>query len=466
MNSKNKKPNYAFRFLIAVMLISLLAGCGGGNAGEAGGTASSSESGKPQQSSGSAPRTLKVAFFKGGYGDAWFLELKKEFEKVHPDVTVELEGDAAIMDKLDPRFESSNNLPDVAFLIHSDKWQIWAGKGMLADLSDIYNGDSLDGGKFKDSMNVEAQKFAEGKDKIYAFPWSDGLLGMVYNAGMFEENGWEVPKTWKDFAQLADKMKEKGIAPIVYPGKIPGGYMTFMVTPMILQAGGFDYLNELLKMESPEPLNNPAKKQALEQYEALFKNGWVLKGSEAVNHTEAQMLFLSGKAAMIPNGHWLENEMKSSIPSGFRMKMMPVPLVDNAKETNIAFSMVGGDITVIPAKAKEMDLAKEFVRFAATKQMNKKFTELTGALRPFKYDMDGVEVSEFTQSVVDIMQSSTPFTFNSDSPMYAKFGGIYPSGEFNGNISTGTKTAEQQFNDDYAFAKEKWNEYAEELGMK
>ncbi|MDI4647929.1 extracellular solute-binding protein [Cohnella hashimotonis] len=457
MNPKNKTYVYAFHLLVAVMLVALLAGCGGEKKETSGGSASSSSA---------APKTLKVAYFKGGYGDAWFLALKKEFEKVHQNVTVELEGDAGIMDKLDPRFESGSNLPDVAFLIHSDKWQIWAGKGYLADLSDIYDGDSLDGGKFKDTMNEEAQKFVSDKDKIYALPWSDGLLGMVYNAGMFEENGWEVPKTWKEFAQLADQMKAKGIAPIVYPGKIPGGYMDFLVKPMIVQAGGFDYLDELLKMESPEPLNNPAKKQALEQYEALFKNGWVLKGSEAVNHTEAQMLFLSGKAAMIPNGHWLENEMKSSIPSGFRMKMMPVPLVDNPKETNIAFSMVGGDITVIPTKAKEMELAKEFVRFAATKEMNKQFTALTGALRPFKYDMDGVQVSEFTQSVVDIMQSSKPFTFNSSSPMYMKFGGIFPSGEFNGNISTGTKTADQQFEDDYKFAKDKWDEYEKELGLK
>ena len=290
-----------------------------------------------------------------------------------------------------PRFESGANLPDVAFLTNTH-WQMWAAQGYLSDLTDVYEGQGLDGITIKESLNDAARQYALYQDKAYNIPWSDGLLGMAYNKGMFEENGWKVPSTWTEFTALAEQISAKGIAPIVYPGKV-AGYWDFIVKPMMVQAGGFEFLEELLNVDSPDVYKNPARLVALQQFEAIFKNKWTLKGSEALNHTEAQMEFVNGKAAMIPNGNWLEIEMKASTPEGFRMAMMPVPTVDGAKEKDLFFSMVG-DITVVPAKAKEQELAREFIIFASSKEMNRKFTELTGNFRPFEYSLEGLKVSE------------------------------------------------------------------------
>ncbi|MFD0960627.1 extracellular solute-binding protein [Paenibacillus chungangensis] len=438
--------------IVAMMLASACANNSNG---------SEEQGGKESNAPAGEKKVLKVAFFQGGFGDAWFKELKQQFEAKHENVTVELEGDPGIMEKMGARFESGANLPDVAFLTNTH-WQMWAAQGFLADLTDLYEGTDSDGVTIKDSLNEAARQYAIYKEKAYIIPWSDGYLGLAYNKGMFEENGWEVPKTWSEFAELAEKIKEKGIAPIVYPGKVIG-YWDFVVKPMMVQAGGFQYLNQLVSMDTPEVFQDPARLTALEQFEQLFQNDWMLKGSEALNHTEAQMEFVNGKAAMIPNGNWLENEMKASTPEGFRMAMMPVPAVDGAKEENIFFSLVG-DITVVPAKSKEQELAKAFIAFAASQEMNRKFTELTGNFRPFDYSLEGVEVSEFTQSVMDIMQNNKAFTFNSNNPLFAKMQ-LYPSGDAYGNIAFGAKTAEQQFQDDYAFAKDKWEAYKKEVGM-
>ncbi|MEF2243677.1 MULTISPECIES: extracellular solute-binding protein [unclassified Paenibacillus] len=460
---KSTLTRHRFFVITAIVLVMMLAvsACSSGkenNNGSGKGSNTQQEGGKGEAAK---KKVLKVAFFQGGFGDAWFKELKAGFEALHENVTVELEGDPGIMEKMGPRFESGANLPDVAFLTNTH-WQMWAAQGYLADLTDFFNGPGADGVSIKESLNAAAQQYAVYQDKAYQIPWSDGVLGMAYNKGMFEENGWEVPKTWDEFAALAEKIQQKGIAPIVYPGKV-AGYWDFVVKPMIVQAGGFEYLDEFLNMTTPEVMGNPARLAALQQFEAIFKQGWTLKGSEALNHTEAQMEFVNGKAAMIPNGNWLEIEMKASTPEGFRMGMMPVPAVSNAKEPNVYFSMIG-DITVVPAKAKEQELAKEFIAFAASKEMNKKFTELTGNFRPFNYSLEGVEVSEFTKSVMDIMNNNKPFTFNSNHPMFIKMT-MYPSGDAYGNIVFGTKTAEQQFNDDLSFAKEKWDAYKKEVGM-
>ncbi len=452
-----------FFVITAILLVMMLAvsACSGGKGNNNPSGTDSNQKQEGGKGEGGKKQTLKVAFFHGGFGDAWFKELKTGFEALHENVTVELEGDPGIMEKMGPRFESGANLPDVAFLTNTH-WQMWAAQGYLADLTELFNSEGADGVSIKESLNAAAQQYAVYKDKVYQIPWSDGVLGMAYNKGMFEENGWDVPKTWDEFATLAEKIQEKGIAPIVYPGKV-ASYWDFVVKPMIVQAGGFDYLEQFLNMETPDVLGDPARLTALEQFEDIFKKGWTLKGSEALNHTEAQMEFVNGKAAMIPNGNWLEIEMQASTPENFHMGMMPVPAVSNAKEPNVYFSMVG-DITVVPEKAKEKELAKEFIAFAASQEMNRKFTELTGNFRPFNYSLEGVQVSEFTQSIMDIMTNNKPFTFNSNHPMFIKMT-MYPSGDAYGNIVFGTKTAEQQFKDDLSFAKDKWEAYKKEVGM-
>lgn len=440
----------------------LLSACGSGNSNAPANKGGSGTSPQPGKEQTEEAKVLKVSFFEGGYGRAWFDELKKGFESTHENVTVELEGDPGIAEKIGPRIESGTNLPDVVYMPAA--WVTMAAKGQLLDLTDLYNGPSADGGVFKDTLTEAAQKAALYQDTPYVIPWSDGVLGMAYNAGMFEEHGWEVPATWAEFAELAEKITAEGIAPIVYPGQVIT-YWDFAIRPLIVQAGGLSYIDEALAMESPEVMNNPAKLRALQQYEELFKHNWLMNGSSAMNHTEAQMQFVNGKAAMIPNGNWLENEMKASLPAGFRMKMMSVPLLDNAQQTGVYYSLVGPEVSFIPAKAAEPELAKEFIRFAASKEMNRKFTELTGSFRPFKYELDGIDVSEFTKSVSEIMQNNIGFAYVGGEPMWFKIGGLFPSGDPFGAIATGQLTAQQQFDNDYKFAKENWEAFKKELNL-
>ena len=59
---------------------------------------------------------------------------------------------------------------------------------------------------------------------------------------------------------------------------------------------------------------------ALNATEKLVKDGLTLTGSATLSHTESQQAWLDGKAAFLPVGTWLENEMKKTIPADFKMK--------------------------------------------------------------------------------------------------------------------------------------------------
>ena len=59
--------------------------------------------------------------------------------------------------------------------------------------------------------------------------------------------------------------------------------------------------------------------QALNMMKALHDNGYIMEGTPGLTHTESQAEWLQKKAAFIPCGTWLENEMRSITPGGFDM---------------------------------------------------------------------------------------------------------------------------------------------------
>lgn len=55
---------------------------------------------------------LEVASFEGGYGIEWLKKAGEKFERLHPDVKVDVWGNPRVWDQLQPRFVAENP-PDV-----------------------------------------------------------------------------------------------------------------------------------------------------------------------------------------------------------------------------------------------------------------------------------------------------------------------------------------------------------------
>ena len=70
-------------------------------------------------------------------------------------------------------------------------------------------------------------------------------------------------------------------------------------------------------------------------------------GTEGLTHTESQTAWLQGKAAFIPCGNWLENEMKGLIPDTFNMVCQPTPSL-SADKVPFQGIQAGGGATVTP----------------------------------------------------------------------------------------------------------------------
>lgn len=145
---------------------------------------------------------------------------------------------------------------------------------------------------------------------------------------------------------------------------------------------------------------------------------------------------------------------------------MLAPAVTGAKMTNVSVC-TSADMMFIPKKSKNVETAMDFLKFMCEDDMLKLFTKYTATPRPFDYDAADVDgLSEFGKSVISAWQSANKVYMYSDNPVYFMKYFYWPfAGAPYSRIQIGDETAQEAFDNDYNFAKDKWNETREELGL-
>src|SRR5207245_8487241 len=136
------------------------------------------------------------------------------------------------------------------------------------------------------------------------------------------------PHTWSELLSLCAKIKAAGIAPITYQGK----YLYYMIDgfllPWAVSAGGIKVVDDAQSLV-PGAWKSPAFLQAARMIKELKDKGYFQDGANGMSHTESQMEFVSGRAAMIPCGTWLHSEMSKVMPPDFQMVYFRPPVLDN-----------------------------------------------------------------------------------------------------------------------------------------
>lgn len=388
--------------------------------------------------------TIWIAFAETGYGRAFLEEWIKEFQEANPDKDYEfyLEGDPQMTAEIYTRLSTHNEVPDLFFSLDTN-WQQWAARGLLHNLDEVY-GAAVDesGMKMVDFLQENIRDFGKLSDgHYYVVPWSDGVNGLIYNYTMFEQYGWEVPETVDELMVLIDEInaldcnhddnKDNDIAPFAWSGT-QANYWDFVVDNWWAQYEGEQAYNEFFTFEDPITYTQQGRVEALRVFNDLLVNENTyaapknsIEGAMGTTYTLAQTAFIQGKSAMIPNGPWLENEMREVMPEDFEMRMMPTPFIEGAKkDENGEYIRINassaGDFFCIPKEAPNIDGAIEFLKFINTRASVESYTRVTGAMRPFQYrgsEVEGLNVSNFMRSCLEIYENSTTVYYYSTSPM-------------------------------------------------
>ena len=143
-----------------------------------------------------------------------------------------------------------------------------------------------------------------------------------------------------------------------------------------------------------------------------------------MSHLDAQERFLRSSAdnkpiAMILEGGWWEKEALDVFESmsrgnpdspyaygNRRFAYMPVPLYDDdATKTPTYYSSSGTTTAIINSNGQNIDLAKDFLKFTLSEHAMSVFTQYTGIVRPYEYELEEgayESLSPFAQSFWDL----------------------------------------------------------------
>ncbi len=144
----------------------------------------------------------------------------------------------------------------------------------------------------------------------------------------------------------------------------------------------------------------------------MVEKGYLMPGTNGLTHTESQTRWNQYKAVFITSGSWLENEQLKQTPPDFDMKFLPMPLLPGSKPPFEAIRAGSGEPFIIPAKAKNLPAAREFMRRMLSKEWSTPFAKQANSLTILKDGVDpGVRLRPGTQSTVEASKAAGDNTF-------------------------------------------------------
>lgn len=428
----------------SVVAVSLLAGCGSNNNNSNNASPSVSPSASASASAGGKQfenTELNVAVFQGGYGREYWDTIAEDFMKDYPGTKINITASPKIAELVRPKIVAGNP-PDFMYIAGSDNLPIIDGlikDKALTDLSDVFNSPSEEGGApLKDRILpgvLESRSSSPyGDGKVFLAPYNYGVMGLWYNKTLFDTKGISVPKTWDEFLALTATAKDNGRELFTYQGLYPG-YLEEMVVPSIYSVGGQEALDQYFNFD-PEFWKSDTFKQVWGVLEKVAtEDNALMKGTIALNHTQAQTAFMQGKAMFIPNGTWFEDEMKDAPrEEGFQFGFLGAPAFTADKP---AMAMTNVEQMVIPAKAKNPELAKEFLKYLYSDKSVKLNAEKSKAVLAVKGAPDIAKefISESTYNVYKAVDEGI-VTVNGAFKSVAKGSKYNPSDEIYKPISS------------------------------
>ena len=200
---------------------------------------------------------------------AWLPDMQLQvdmFEKAHKNIKVKLVNAGQGEDeyeKLRTALKAGSGAPDV---VHMEFQYIPTFRQIdgLADISE-YGANDLK----NDYAPWTWGQVSDG-DAVYSMPWDSGPMALLYRKDVFDEYGLEVPRTWDQFAQQAEKLHNAN--PELYLADFTpedGGWLT----GLMWQAGARPFEVEGTKISIE--LNSPEIERLTEYWGDLVERGVV-----------------------------------------------------------------------------------------------------------------------------------------------------------------------------------------------
>ncbi|MDX3866803.1 extracellular solute-binding protein [Streptomyces europaeiscabiei] len=345
--------------------------------------------------SGRDPDTVEVSYKQSTDNqvrvmDTFLADVKKQFEKANPGKKVKLvpikAPDSEYYTKVQQMLRSPKTAPDLVyedtFLINSD-----ITSGYLKPLDD-YLADWKDWDQFIDTARTAA-KAEDGK--TYGIPDGTDTRGLWFDKAIFAKAGlpadWQ-PKNWADILSAARTIKDKvpDVIPLnVYTGKPAGEAATMQGFEMLLYgtqdataAGASDPLYD--EKSKKWKAGTQGFKDALAFVETVYKEKFGPEVSDALDPNISTRvrgeLLPEGRLGINLDGSWLPQDWLPGSGHAWpqwseKLGLAHMPTQNGQSPGKV--SMSGGWTWAIPDKAKNPDLAFEFIETMQSKANARKW---------------------------------------------------------------------------------------------
>ncbi len=263
------------------------------------------------------------------------------------------------MEKVKPRMLRGNP-PDMLLIYDMPIW-VFIAAGKLRPFDDALDEPAYGSDRtWRDCFIPGTLDNYTSDGKVYAIPSTFTAWACWYDARLFRERGWEIPRDWHAFDALCTEIGKTEVAPVAFQGKYPR-YAWYTLVSLIQRCGGLAAINRINAF-APGAFTHPDVVRAATLLQEMALRHYQ-KGAMAMTHTESQLQFVNNQAAMVFCGVWLYNEMKESIPPGFQMRCFDVPAVPGAPGNPRMRHAAGSEFIFMPADSDNPELAFDFARF-------------------------------------------------------------------------------------------------------
>jgi len=360
-----------------------------------------------------ADAPLEVVVFKGGYGDEYATKAEAQYTQKYPKAKVDHKGLQKVGEAMQPRFVGGNP-PDVVDNTGAGRLDIatLVNAKQVADLTDLLDAPALDqdGKKVRDTLLPGVVDDGTFGGSIVALNFTYTVWGLWYSKPFFAQREWAYPKTWDEMVALCETIKKDGVAPWTYQGKYPE-YINDPLLSMAAKIGGADLVKAVDNLQ-PAPGSRTGLIQAATAFAELAGKGYIMSGSEALSHTEAQAAWCQKKAAFIPCGSWLESEQKGVAPAGLRHGDGPGSL-SHFVGPAAGHRGRGGQQRVVrgAGQGEEPQGGMEYLRILFARASARSFAQANNTLPAVAGATDGLTLSSGLGSVRDAITAAGQDTF-------------------------------------------------------
>ncbi|MBT8224366.1 MAG: extracellular solute-binding protein [Dactylosporangium sp.] len=287
-------------------------------------------------------------------GIAW-AEAIKQFETSHPGVTVKFEQKE--FEQIRQNAGITLNADGAPDLLEYNKGNATAGtlskQGLLTDLTPQVTRrgwDELLAPSLQTTARYDDQGIM-GSGAWYGIPNYAEYVMVYYNKDMFAERGLQIPTTLDEFQTVMDVFVEAGVTPLSVSGAEYPAQQIFY--ELVLSQANRSFVDAYERYQGKVDFAGPEMTFGANTFADWVRKGYINEDAASVKAEDMSAGFQESRFPMVIVGSWLYGEFTSGIKD-FQWGTFLFP-------GNKLHPGSSGNLWVVPEKAKNKDLAYDFI---------------------------------------------------------------------------------------------------------